>query len=295
LFLSESKADSIEDDELSWTKVDKFDVTGCQYGTFIKLSDSDVGWRLRELDSQYARINISSGWPDLSLAVMRLCHRLRGVLPAKTALLGERIRELVKEFKPQPYIQLALIFRSEGFEAAAKKILVRLERNKTRYGDIGFFPQIWRYMLDIFLRYGYSPFRPVLILLVWATFSAALFQAGYDSKQILPTKDNATDLPSTNPDPRPRVAFNAIVYSIDTLVPIVDLNQKKNWTVPAFSSLAPGPQQRLSLWEEIKVAWRTIPDQWLAILLIFNTFFGWLMTTLFAAGVTGLLRIGKDM
>jgi hypothetical protein len=29
-------------------------------------------------------------------------------------------------------------------------------------------------------------------------------------------------------------------------------------------------------------------------LLVFNTFFGWLMTTLFAAGVSGLLQTGKD-
>jgi hypothetical protein len=39
---------------------------------------------------------------------------------------------------------------------------------------------------------------------------------------------------------------------------------------------------------------RTFPNQCLAGFLVFNTFFGWLMTTLFAAGVSGLLQAGKD-
>ena len=59
--------------------------------------------------------------------------------------------------------------------------------------------------------------------------------------------------------------FRAPVYAVDTLVPIVDLQQKKNWLLKT-------------------------PNWKLESLLIFNTFFGWLMTTLFAAGVTGLLR-----
>jgi len=44
-----------------------------------------------------------------------------------------------------------------------------------------------------------------------------------------------------------------------------------------------------------QVALQTMPNQKFGIFLIFFTFFGWLMTTLFAAGITELLRIGKDM
>ena len=192
--------------------------------------------------------------------------------------------ELVKRFKPQPYIQLATTFRAAGFEAAARRTLTRLERNKTRYSDIRSFLRLWRWMLDVLMRYGYSPFRPVLILLTWAAVSAAVFHNAheqkqivatrenrssdaYDQKQIVASRENQSSPTASNQDPDPITAFNAIVYAVDTLVPIVDLNQKKNWT---FKSLSASD-----------------------ILLIFNTFFGWLMTTVFAAGVAGLLRTEK--
>jgi hypothetical protein len=95
------------------------------------------------------------------------------------------------------------------------------------------------------------------------------------------------------PNPRPRIAFNAIIYSIDTLVPIVDLNQKKNWTIASLSSHAREPAGFFGWRGEMRSVWRTLPNRLLGNLLIFNTFFGWLMTTFIAAGVSGLLRIGN--
>ena len=294
LFIPGSKADNVEDDELSWTELDGLEITGCQYETIAKLSDTDVDWRLRELDRQYARLNINDCWPDATVAFIRICHRICRFLSARKESLRNSVDETVRQFKPQPYIQLAKTFRAAGYEAAAHKVLVRLERNKTRYSDIGVFRQFWRYMLDIFLRYGYAPFRPVLIVLVWAAASAALFQSGYDLKQIIASKDNQTIPGRSDPAQDARIPFNAIVYAVDTLVPIVDLNQKKNWTVSTLSSFSGGPDQRLGWCEEIQKVWKTIPNQPLGVLLIFNTFFGWLMTTLFAAGISGLLRTGKD-
>jgi hypothetical protein len=142
--------------------------------------------------------------------------------------------DLVKQFSPQPYIQLGKIFRAAGYETSSKAVLTRLERNRTRYSDIGFFFRLWRWLLDVLLRYGYSPFRPVLILIAWALFSAVVFQAAYDQNQIIAARDNQAI--QTASDPRPRTAFNAVVYAVDTLVPIVDLNQKRVGPLSASSS-----------------------------------------------------------
>ena len=282
LFILGAKADRIEDDEMSWSALDLFEVMGCEYGSFVKLSDADTKWRLRELDRQYAKINIMSGKPDLALAWMRIRRRLSCRLsPKELESISDQLDDTVRKFKPQPYVELAKTFRAAGYEAAARNVLVRLERNKTRCSGFAFWHQFWRYSLDIFLRYGYAPFRPVVYVLLWAIVSAVVFHNGYGAEQILPSKDNQAGEMSTsklipplvNPTPDPPVAFNSIVYAVDTLVPIVDLNQKKNWTISTARAGTSG----------------------LALLLIFNTFFGWLMTTLFAAGVTGLLRTGEDI
>jgi hypothetical protein len=273
LYLGGAMAHELKDEEDSWTNVDRFDVTGCEYKTISELTEDQASWRLRELDRQYAlpTRHHSGG-----------AKRLAGqsALNARTAML---------RFTPQPYIQLAAAFRDAGYEQAAAKILVRLERNKTRYGDFGIFRKCWRWLLDAFLRYGYSPFRPLLIVLVWAMVSAVWFQIAHDRKQLVAV-DKPSALPQSEAQPRP--SFSALVYAVDTLIPIVDLNQKKNWTIKTLSTVEDAGPARGVLGAVCNVV-RTVPNSVAANLLIFNTFFGWLMTTLFAAGVGGLLRTSK--
>jgi hypothetical protein len=130
--------------------------------------------------------------------------------------------------------------------------------------------------------------------LIWALVSAYLFQIGYDENQIVATKANQESADASFLPKRAPVPFNAIVYAIDTLVLIVDFNQKKNLTVTALNSFSGEPNKRLTHWGELCRVLLTFPSRCFGLLLIFNTFFGWFMTTLFAAGVSGLLRTAKE-
>ena len=56
LYLSGSRTSVIEDDERSWRELDRFDVTGCEYGSISDLNE-DIRWRLAVLDRQYAVLN----------------------------------------------------------------------------------------------------------------------------------------------------------------------------------------------------------------------------------------------
>ena len=149
LFLPCSKLPAVEDDQQSWQALDRFNLTGCEYRSIYNLTDADVGWRLGILDRQYARINVDHCFPDLVLVFSRILWWLRGLRPSP-------FDNLVKQFSPQPYIQLARIFHAAGYETSSKAVLTRLERNRTRYSDIGFFFRLWRWLLDVLLRYGYS-------------------------------------------------------------------------------------------------------------------------------------------
>jgi hypothetical protein len=265
LFVSGAKASIIEDDPQSWAALDRFEVSDCRYDNIANLGEADIDWRLSELDRQYT----TRGFGDQN---------------------GVSVRS---EFRPQPYIQLAEAFRLMGYQAAAEKVFVHLERKRTWYGDIGILHKFWRFMLDVFLRYGYSPMRPVVFVLFWAAVSAVAFQNGYDHGRIVASKETQMEGAAPYLPQQARTQFNALLYAIDTLVPIVDLTQKRNWSVVAFSSYPSELDQHRTLWQEVCRVWQTIPNQPLGLLLIFNTFFGWLMTTLFAAGVSGLLRTGK--
>jgi hypothetical protein len=266
LYLPGSKADVVEDNVASWSNLDNFDVTDCDYEIITNLS-GDPRRRLRELDRQYAVLNRRPRRrPPLPLRT--LFRALLRCLPLRDRLDAE-LRHAIRRFKPQPYIQLAKTFRNAGYEPAANDVLVGLERNRTHYSDFGVLRQLGRRVLDWGLLYGFSPFRPVLFLAIWVLLSSAIFCVAFEQGRIIST----TTPPS---------AFEPILYSVDTLVPIVDFNQKKNWTIESTA------------WPEAGHAWPALPD-WLApSLLVFNTFFGWLMTTLFAAGISGLLRTGKE-
>jgi hypothetical protein len=291
LFLSGASLTTIEDDRASWNAFDSFEMTGCEYRSILSLSDAELDWRLATLDHQYAELNAEHRFPDIIIGFRRLHRLLHELGPKGGTGKYPPLDGLVQKFKPQPYIQLAKTFRAAGYEAAARAVLVGLERNRTRYTDITFFQIIWRWLLDGVLRYGYSPFRPVVILLFWAAVSAMVFQSAYDRNLLVASSANQIRQSNSSVGAYPRVSFNSSVFAVDSLVPIVDLNQKKNWTVQKLSSAADQPTGNGRKWWELaETVWRTIPDSGPGVLLIFNTFFGWMLTTLFAAGVSGLLR-----
>jgi hypothetical protein len=335
LYVVGSNATTIEDHEESWRGLDRFDVTGCEYSSISGLTD-EIGWRLAVLDGQYAirhrdfKANVAfafiSFWRALQGLFLGRDHSDADVkevrnrdfkanvefafISFRRALQGlflgrdhsdADVKEVRKRFKPQPYLQFAKVLRRAGYENAANDVLVRLERNRTRCSDFDALRQLARWGLDCFLRYGFSPFRPVLIVLAWALVSAVLFGVAYKHNRIVAAKDNQYIPVSSSsssiqaPAPVPRVTFNAFIYAIDTLVPIVDFNQKKNWVVEPLSVEANSVRSTVSHWYDFLLdLWRDIPLWGAGALLIFNTFFGWLMTTLFAAGVTGLLRTARE-
>ena len=88
LYLFGAKANAVEDDEQSWSIVDRFDVTGCQYSSISSIN-GDASWRLEHLDRQYALC--------LSQCRHRLAGRARGALArahlvhqASSARCGDR-------------------------------------------------------------------------------------------------------------------------------------------------------------------------------------------------------------
>jgi hypothetical protein len=307
LYLQGAKADTIEDEEESWERLSRFNVTGCTYSSISDLT-GDIGWRLRELDRQYAILNpepADTGWQHtrrsagtLRRAFVRACRRISG--PADDEA-DAGLHDAIERFSPQPYLQLAKIVRQSGYEDAAKRILVRLEDNKTVYGDVDLLNFLGRIVTGLVLQYGFAPFRPLRFLIFWLLLSTIVFEHAYYSHEIVPSPDNrATDSNSVHCSDRSQnplhVCFNAFEFTLETLVPVIDLNQKKSWTVEPLSTYSPrspfAPRQE---WVDVLFAWLIqFPNRLASVFLFLNSFFGWALWGFAAAGVTGLLRSGGD-
>ena len=131
-------------------------------------------------------------------------------------------------------------------------------------------------MIDALIAHGYRPHQALLYVVFFVILGGGLFGAGH------PHLFSATQ--QTTP------AFDAFVYSIDVFVPIVDLHQERYWLPDANKGrvrwvVLPVPTPRPSV--------LVIERRWGSILRYYFWFHisvGWILTSLWVAGLTGLVR-----
>jgi len=304
LHLSGASAETVDDDIKSWAEPDRFDIANCRYRSLAGLFEgyrfdegedhpkafaSYVKSRLSLLDREYAprraeRSSLKLGGLALPPRPRKACSRY----------------EAIRRFKPQPYLQLARVLRIAGMDKEANKVLARLESNRTRYGGFYWPNRLLRgFTFGFLLNYGFGWPRPAIVLLIWASISSVAFQIARSQHLIEPTwhnKENLAAKPDRESNP-PYVPFNAPIFALDTLVPLVNLDQKENWEVEPMSHHMVEAGTRPFSWRDYRTysgLLSSAPDRLVGWLIIFNKFFGWLLTSLFAGGVTGLLRGGRE-
>ncbi|MDQ7906353.1 hypothetical protein RB614_17710 [Phytohabitans sp. ZYX-F-186] len=146
-------------------------------------------------------------------------------------------------FRPQPYEQLATVFQALGDGAQSRTVLLAKQRRQSAVG--AWYARAWGLLQDVTVGYGYRPLRA-------ASWLLALLVAG----AVLHTQFQ----PAAAADGAP--SFQPVIYTLDLLLPIVDLGQERAYQ-PAGA------------------------QQWLAYPLIAA---GWLLATTIAAGLTRALR-----
>jgi hypothetical protein len=166
---------------------------------------------------------------------------------------------------------MAEAFRKMGRPAEAVQIMVfknedagnnaiAQHRTKKRYlkllGDV-----FWFCLFGKLIDFGYHPWRALIPSVGFVLFGAFLFGLVF-REQIVPTKDNAYE-PNTRNLTETYPPFNALIYSLETFVPLVKLGMSEFWAPHR------GPS-RLYLWVHIIL--------------------GWVLTTLWFAGLTGLIK-----
>jgi hypothetical protein len=143
----------------------------------------------------------------------------------------------------QPYEQLAANYNGLGQPVEARRVLYARERLQRRNRTP--LARTWSFLQDITVAYGYQPWRAVLWL-------ALLLAAGSTVFALNPP-------PPLQSSAAPH--FNPVIYTLDLLLPVVDLGQKHAFN-PAGA------------------------EQWFAYLL---TAAGWVLATTIAAGAARVL------
>jgi adhesin HecA-like repeat protein len=222
-------------------------------GTALDAAALDAGelsLRLAEpaeglVDLRHARVRIfrddPGTWPSLLSTDGLTYDALEPPLSAQ-----QRLQWLARDpngHQSRPYEQLAAYYTAAGRSAEARRVMyageVILRKNKT------FLPRTWSLLQDVTIGYGYQPWRAVAWL-------AVLLIAGSITFAVEPP-------PPLGSGNAPH--FNPVIYSLDLLLPVVDLGQKHAFN-PAGA------------------------EQWLSYLLMAA---GWVLITTVAAGAARVL------
>ncbi|MEU7042441.1 oxidoreductase [Streptomyces varsoviensis] len=156
----------------------------------------------------------------------------------------EWVAAATPEYAPEPYEQLAGALRSSGEDADAREAL--LAKQRRRRETLPLAGKAWGYLQDWTVAYGYKPGRALIWMAVLWAIGALYFSL------------NPPDALVRGQTPH----WNAPLYALDLLLPVIELGQDTHW-------------------KPMGVA------QWAATAL---TLLGWILATTVAAGATRLLR-----
>ncbi|GLZ33148.1 oxidoreductase [Lentzea sp. NBRC 105346] len=157
-----------------------------------------------------------------------------------------------RAYRPRPYDQFAEMLQASGNDEHASTVMIEKQRLRYRalaegmrfFGPLVLF---WSWLQRSMVGYGYRPARA----LGWLVVSWFLGSLWFEIKPDLVPINEQDHLP-----------WNAWLYTIDLVVPIVDFGNKNRWQTPGAS-------------------------QWIASGLIVT---GWILATTVAAGITRMLK-----
>jgi len=182
-----------------------------------------------------------------------------------------------EQFHPQPYEQLAKVFRESGYEDEAKRIHIAKNVDRRKRGNMPLLFRPLHSLLGLLTGYGYRPWRPIFVALVLIGIGWGLFYAGgregivmrVISERFASSSEQNGDLVQPN--------FHPLLYSFDVFLPVITFEHTEHW--------APNENETGRLICKIPINGLALCGyKW------FLNVAGWVLTTLFITTLTGTLR-----
>jgi len=169
-------------------------------------------------------------------------------------------------YNPQVFEQLATVYDRMGNDAASRSIRIEKQRAARDSGRLGRGERLANVLLDRTIRYGWEPWRVVVFGLAIVFFGALLFgsvgAAGFQSQG--------------QRSPGAAGSFQAVAYSLDVFLPVIDLGQGDDWVPKTTVVFRPFGWSTSGTVVETYI--------WVHIAL------GWIVSTLAVVAFTGLVR-----
>ena len=193
----------------------------------VDLSDATVGGRLvvgfpaeprAAIDLRWAtvgQLEDNATWPEQ----VQLEGFVYKTLSSNGLTVRQRITWLRKrDYLPQIYLQLASVYQAMGSVREATMVGVAGEdaRRKSRTDPLGRVKRVFGLLLKWSVGYGYRPLQVLWWLVGLEIIGTVVFRLLHQANALVPSGKPVPD-------------FNAFLYTLDLLVPVVNLAQRSFW------------------------------------------------------------------
>ena len=191
-------------------------------------------------------------WPN-ELRLVGFTYDALGERPAVSAKHRlDWLRRDLGGYSPQPYEQLAAVYRRGGREEDARRVAIAKQHERRRALPKRAWPaRLWSLLLGALVGYGYRTWLAGLWLVGLVAGGWILFDLAHPAHLI-----------AAKPAGQ-RPWFHAGAYALDLLLPFANLGYQDNWIVRGW---------------------------WVLGLYLLWNLAGWVLTTAVVAALTGLLR-----
>ena len=126
----------------------------------------------------------------------------------------------------QPYNQLAAIYRNLERSEDVRNVMIAKNVNYSKFTQRYSLGWLWYNVIGKLIGYGYDPMRPFIISLLVIVIGALLFHRARRLKIITPTKEESN---GTDKVPEDYPTFNALIFSMESFIPLIKFDQASNW------------------------------------------------------------------
>jgi hypothetical protein len=233
-----------------------------------------------------------ASWPEegnLSLDGFTYGHISGGPTEA-----GARLKWLERQekFTRQPYRQLAKVLRDSGSEPGARRVLFEMEdRSRREQPERPWFWRCWDWMFKLTVGYGYKSEWALVWLAALILVGSMFLGLGYLGGVMTPSdKDAYAAFAQQGYTPAYYTAFNPLVYSVEHSFPLISLGIKDRWQ-PGPGGAAVQPVVNCKLLRRMRDHGLRIGSPgFLRVWIWMQTIAGWVLATLFVAGLTGIVK-----
>ena len=230
---------------------------GFTYDGFGGDQQATVGQRLDWIRSQYSQYRPKPAvlWTNGIMAP-----------PVIASPPGRAAAEDSRSFTPEPYEQLAKVYRQAGKDSDARKVAIARRVDERRYGDLDPLRKVGNWFFDKTIKFGYETRRALLgLVFVFAAFLVMTFFA-QQHHAIVPVSDlvvGVHPVPVATRCTPSYPCFYPLGYAVDVVIPVIKVHQADFWGLNG---------------------WGWVAGSWAATVL------GWAAVTLLVVGYTGLVR-----